>query len=427
MTQDIISTLPDDFKFSEEIILIEQGYSNSFDKQSNFDIKFGPNKKCKLSQNNPAINDTSICRNCYYRKFADKISTVRKSKRKEFILHQMEVRDDKHRFLKELNDFFTDNEDYFDEIDVSLVFDLKEYINDILNSGNNGSSTHGINLSSMKMNEHEEINQSDVNQDLDIFLSHSSTDKEVAKKLIDLLIVALRIDPDQIRCTSVEGYKLKGGVNTDETLKKEIHNAKVFIGLISRTSLKSHYVLFELGARWGLDQPLIPAVTADSVFDIIEKPLNNLNLLNLSIIEDVFQMVEEVSKILNIEMASPAKLQRHVMDLSNTIQNLEDLHKEAFIDGEVDDKAKLHKLTIKILNEIAEDKDGTLLISNTFDGYDLVANNKSFNDNRNPRERARLEASLSQLLEFGLISDRSTSGTVFGITQDGYDFIERSK
>ncbi len=87
--------------------------------------------------------------------------------------------------------------------------------------------------------------------ELDIFISHSSNDKEIASNLIDLLITSLRIDPEMIRCTSVEGYKLEGGVNTDEQLRKEIFKSKVLIGIISKESLKSHYVLFELGARWG--------------------------------------------------------------------------------------------------------------------------------------------------------------------------------
>ena len=39
-----------------------------------------------------------------------------------------------------------------------------------------------------------------------IFISHSHADKEIAKKLVDYLLAALKIDDDDIRCTSVPGY-----------------------------------------------------------------------------------------------------------------------------------------------------------------------------------------------------------------------------
>ncbi|MDF2440409.1 MAG: hypothetical protein JWN98_1393, partial [Abditibacteriota bacterium] len=86
---------------------------------------------------------------------------------------------------------------------------------------------------------------------IDIFVSHSSADEKVAKALIDLLRDAFRLDSNKIRCTSVAGYKLKAGAHTEPELRREVQQARVFIGLLSEVSLDSAYVLFELGARWG--------------------------------------------------------------------------------------------------------------------------------------------------------------------------------
>ena len=55
----------------------------------------------------------------------------------------------------------------------------------------------------------------------------------------------------EIRCTSLDGFRLAGGANTVTELKREVRDAKAFIGVISPASLDSIFVAFELGARWG--------------------------------------------------------------------------------------------------------------------------------------------------------------------------------
>jgi len=86
---------------------------------------------------------------------------------------------------------------------------------------------------------------------IDVFISHSSQDIEVVKALIGLLRSALNIPNGRIRCTSVPGYALDPGAYVDGTLRREIKESAAFIALITPASLKSIYVLFELGARWG--------------------------------------------------------------------------------------------------------------------------------------------------------------------------------
>jgi hypothetical protein len=84
-----------------------------------------------------------------------------------------------------------------------------------------------------------------------LFISHSSGDLAIIEPLVGLLRSALAISPDSLRCTSLDGYRLPGGASIDEQLRREVHDAEAFVGLISHRSLQSMYVLFELGARWG--------------------------------------------------------------------------------------------------------------------------------------------------------------------------------
>jgi hypothetical protein len=70
----------------------------------------------------------------------------------------------------------------------------------------------------------------------------------------------LHVEKQAIRFTSVDGYRLPAGANTNEQLRREVLGSEVFIGLISRKSLESAYVLFELGARWGKNEFMAPVL-----------------------------------------------------------------------------------------------------------------------------------------------------------------------
>ena len=136
---------------------------------------------------------------------------------------------------------------------------------------------------------------------IDIFISHSSSDIEKVEILIGILRSALNLGQKQIRCTSVPGYKLTGGTSTDETLRQEIVDCKVFIGVLTENSIISTYVLFELGARWGLKKPMKPIVCEPSLSNVVKGPLTGLHCLNGLITTDVIQLVEECAGILEIQ------------------------------------------------------------------------------------------------------------------------------
>jgi len=86
--------------------------------------------------------------------------------------------------------------------------------------------------------------QPPTHQGLSIFISHSSKDADLALALIDLLKAGMALTADQIRCSSVDGYRLPVGVNSEGKLREEVNAAKVVVGLITRSSLTSYYVMF---------------------------------------------------------------------------------------------------------------------------------------------------------------------------------------
>lgn len=140
---------------------------------------------------------------------------------------------------------------------------------------------------------------------LDLFISHSSKDEHVAKRLIEFLRAALAIPHERVRCTSVDGYKLSAGVPTELELKREIHESRCFIGLVTPNSLQSSFVLFELGARWGSGARLIPVLARQKASDL-RPPLSNLNALSCQKSQEMHQLVHELARELGKRVPLPA-------------------------------------------------------------------------------------------------------------------------
>ncbi len=175
-----------------------------------------------------------------------------------------------------------------------------------------------------KETEHPSIETNGLNQndskalELDIFISHSSSDTVFVEKLIELLRSSLNISAQRIRCSSVDGYRLSVGVNTDEQLRKEVHDAEILIGVITPYSMKSAYVLFELGARWGAKKKMFPILACGAEPSILGGPLKAVNSLDCNSVSQVHQLIDEISKTLKISKESPAAYQNQINQLIKT-------------------------------------------------------------------------------------------------------------
>lgn len=150
---------------------------------------------------------------------------------------------------------------------------------------------------------------------IDIFISHSQRDASIAESLIALLRSALSVPAETIRCTSVDGYRLPAGVSTEERLRQEVHDAKAFIGIITQDSLRSAYVLFELGARWGAGRQLVPLLAAGTPATALVGPLSGLNALDCRSSAQLHQLVSDIAQELKLSVGNPASYLRAVEDL----------------------------------------------------------------------------------------------------------------
>jgi hypothetical protein len=157
---------------------------------------------------------------------------------------------------------------------------------------------------------------------LSVFISHSSRDADLALALIELLKAGLGLMADQIRCSSVDGYRLPVGVNTEDKLREEVNAAKVVIGLITPSSLTSYYVMFELGARWGANLFLAPLLAGVKASEL-RGPLSLLNALSANSDAQLHQLLADIGIHLNLPIQPAASYVRNVSAVKSLADSIE--------------------------------------------------------------------------------------------------------
>jgi TIR domain len=175
---------------------------------------------------------------------------------------------------------------------------------------------------------HGRDNESPTKSTILVLISHSSRDAKLAEALVDLLRLGIGLLPEHIRCSSVDGYRLPAGAHTETQLRQEVNATRVLIGLITPSSLASPYVLFELGARWGGGNPMIP-VLAGVKSDELRGPVSGLNALLCSEEAQLHQLLRDVGSQLNLPVQgadSYLKQVKAVKVLSDRMSSAEALH-----------------------------------------------------------------------------------------------------
>ncbi len=149
-------------------------------------------------------------------------------------------------------------------------------------------------------------------QSIRLFVSHASEDSDLAERVVDLVRSGLGLPAAAIRCTSVDGFRLPGGADTDEQLRREVHDCEAFIGIVSASGVRSAYVLFELGARWGAGKPLIPLLAPGIPASLLRGPLAGLNALRADNRAQLHQLLGELAGTLTVPLESAAAYEKQI-------------------------------------------------------------------------------------------------------------------
>jgi hypothetical protein len=146
----------------------------------------------------------------------------------------------------------------------------------------------------------------------EIFISHSKRDEALVAELIEILVTGLEIPRTKIRCTSIRGYELVAGSSIEFELREEINSSRLFFGLLTPNSLQSTYVLFEMGARWGIRKPWFLMFARGASVANLGGPLPAYHVAKSETEEDIIRMLEQVAKLLGVIPQNLSIIQEHL-------------------------------------------------------------------------------------------------------------------
>jgi hypothetical protein len=140
-------------------------------------------------------------------------------------------------------------------------------------------------------------------QGLRIFISHSSEDVTLADLLIRVLEAGVECPTGTIRCTSVHGYNLEGGDDAPDVLRENLRACPVVLGMITKASKASSYVLMELGAAWAFEKRAIPLIGPGAEFKDLPGPFKDLHALSMSDSANMFGLIKTIMKVTGLKDA----------------------------------------------------------------------------------------------------------------------------
>ena len=151
-----------------------------------------------------------------------------------------------------------------------------------------------------------------------VFITHASEDRALVKAFVNALEASIAISPEEIRCTSLPGYRLRTGNRVSDAVRAEIAGAAVVIGVLTPWSLEAGWILFELGCGWGVGRKL-KMLTTDVNLDSLPGALQEFDGTDATSGEEL--------QLLFGELASELGCARHATPASGAA--IDDLVEEA--------------------------------------------------------------------------------------------------
>ena len=138
-----------------------------------------------------------------------------------------------------------------------------------------------------------------------IFISHSHSDETIADLLVDFLGEAIEVSKGDIRCTSDPNHGLDfSSASISDQLKNDLKNAGALIVLVTVDSLRSPWILFEVGSFWTTDKLVAPIVGPGLEFEDLPGPLKGYRSIRITN-EGANHELNELVNQLNQRLALP--------------------------------------------------------------------------------------------------------------------------
>ena len=142
-----------------------------------------------------------------------------------------------------------------------------------------------------------------------IFISHSSVNKEIAEQLCSFM-VRLGIKEEGIFCSSIIGQGVNNGEKLNEAIGKAISKSTLLVYILSRDFLESSYCMEELGVGWYLSQQkkascfylIVPDVDLSDLKGFVNSKIDKFTFIDENHKDELGLFAENICKVLKIKL-----------------------------------------------------------------------------------------------------------------------------
>lgn len=141
-----------------------------------------------------------------------------------------------------------------------------------------------------------------------VFISHASTDAEIAQEIVTLLSNGVGVPTDQIFCTSAPGSGIAAGdPNSNERMRRELNDATCVMFLVTEDFKRREFPLGEAGGTWVLGKTAVPIIVPPLDFSGVPAVLKNHQAIKIHDPAGLDAMYDWLSRTLPIRSNSAAR------------------------------------------------------------------------------------------------------------------------
>lgn len=265
-----------------------------------------------------------------------------------------------------------------------------------------------------------------------IFISHSSADKDYIEAVIELL-EDLGLHDEDIVCSSIPPYCVPLGNKVYEWLVDKFQNYQLHVFfMLSENYYKSPACLNEMGAAWAMKQKwtgiLLPEFGFDKIAGCIDSTQISIKLDDSDKRTLKYRLDELKNDIItdfDLRDMSSSTWERKRDKFLNKIEEI--INRKEVITETVEDSNNLSLYARLLLVYTVADPAGELLAISTLSSVTISTRKFVFNQNDTPREQAKWNDALDELLNAGYLKRVGHKGEIFKVTSSGYNLADELK
>lgn len=267
-----------------------------------------------------------------------------------------------------------------------------------------------------------------------VFISHRSEDQDVADMLKDFL-VATGVPNSKVFCSSLPGNDVV--LQIRDEVKKWLKKSIVNILILSKSYYESAYCLNEAGIAWYLEDEVnsiavcLPEIDGSKMSGFFNKE-NKIRRLDKE--TDVAAIYDIIQQKLNLPVEKHSTVTRERQKLakrykeyiasraSMTEDNYEsEDHINDYIEGSTNpfEFPPIHVYACVMLYFAAKNI-GSIIVTASMSDICYIAGKDQLNSSNEPRELAKWEGAIDELLHAGYIKRIAVNDRIYQLTSKGY-------